>query len=74
MGSTMVIIDFANTKKQAFISGFAKGLAAPFMLFGSFKAPALTPVADVDLSTHIAQNPIENDWRAIGKDFSRILI
>lgn len=69
----MVIIDFSDTKKQAFIRGFSKGMAAPVMLFGSFDAPALPEVKQVTVPSISDEQALNNDWNKIGTDFNKVI-
>jgi len=69
----MVIIDFSNTPKQAFKSGFIKGLSAPIMLFGRFNAPNLPKINTISLPTINTEQALSNDWKVIGNDFSNVI-
>ncbi|KJV06234.1 hypothetical protein [Methylocucumis oryzae] len=69
----MVIIDFSNTKKEAFLRGFEKGLAAPVMLFGHFQAPNVNTIPQVTVQSIEIGEAIENDWKAIGTDLRNVI-
>lgn len=69
----MVIIDFKNTKKQAFARGFAKGMAAPLMLFGEFAAPPLPEINQINPPQLSDAQALEGDWKAIGMDFNNVI-
>jgi len=43
----MAIINFSDTKRQAFLRGFQKGLASPVILFGSFQAPRMDAIPQI---------------------------
>lgn len=69
----MVIIDFSETKKQAFVRGFQKGLAAPVMLFGDFKAPQTPEVKQITVPSISDKESLNSDWEKIGGDFNRVI-
>jgi hypothetical protein len=69
----MVIIDFNETKKQAFMHGFSKGMAAPVMLFGGFTAPTLPEVQQIIPPSVNDADALEGDWRNIGMDFNNVI-
>jgi hypothetical protein len=69
----MVIINFSNTKREAFLRGFEKGLAAPVMLFGHFQAPNLDPIPQVTIQSIEIGEAMENDWKAIGTDLRNVI-
>lgn len=69
----MVIIDFADTSKQAFVRGFRKGMAAPVMLFGSFEAPPLPEVKQVTVPSISDEQSLNSDWNKIGADFNNVI-
>lgn len=64
----MIIIDFNTSWKKAFKHGLSKGLAAPFMIYGHFKAPEIKRVNLIQLPDVSVSEAIESDWRAIGLD------
>jgi len=70
----MVIIDFTETKKQAFIRGFHKGLAAPSMLFEQYSAPQLPEVKQISLPTINENQALNSDWEKIGSDFKHVIV
>lgn len=69
----MVIIDFKATKKQAFMRGFSKGMAAPVMLFGGFIAPSLPEVRQIIRPSVNDADALEGDWSKIGTDFNNVI-
>lgn len=69
----MVIIDFKDTKKQAFMRGFSKGMAAPLMLFDNFNAPQLLEVKEISVPSISDEQSLNNDWEKIGADFNRVI-
>lgn len=69
----MVVIDFKDTKKQAFIKGFYKGIAAPLMLFGSFTAPPLPEVKPIIPPHQGDEQALNGDWKTIGLDFNNAI-
>ena len=69
----MVIIDFSNTSKQAFMHGFSKGLAAPVMLFGQFTAPPLRDIKQITSPSLSDEMALFNDWKTIGADFNNVI-
>jgi hypothetical protein len=65
-----LIIDFNADSSSAFVSGFAKGLAAPGGLFSTHMAP---PIHQVTLITPPVRpmgdaGAIADDWNRIGLD------
>jgi hypothetical protein len=69
----MVIINFSDTKRQAFLRGFEKGLTAPVMLFGHFQVPNLNPIPQVTIKPIEIGEAMENDWKAIGTDLRNVI-
>jgi hypothetical protein len=69
----MVIIDFSETERQAFLRGFEKGLAAPVMLFGHFQAPTVATIPQITVQPIEAGEAIENDWKVIGADLRNVI-
>lgn len=69
----MVIINFSDTKKQAFLRGFEKGLAAPVMLFGNFQAPKVDVIPQISVQSIEIREVLENDWKAIGTDLRNVI-
>lgn len=69
----MVIIDFSDTSKQAFVRGFHKGMTAPVMLFGSFEAPAIAEVKQITPPSISDEQALNNDWVKIGEDFKHVI-
>lgn len=46
-----------------------KGLGAPFVLFGTFNAPALPEVIQVTAQSVDPEQALAGDWVRIGNDF-----
>ncbi len=69
----MVVLDFSDTRKQAFVRGFSKGMAAPMMLFGQFTVPPLPEVKQIIPPSISDEQALENDWKAIGADFNNVI-
>ena len=69
----MVIIDFSATQKKAFSHGFAKGMAAPVQLYGSFKAPSLPDIKKIEVSSITSEQALNGDWYKIGADFTNVI-
>ena len=64
----MLIADFDDTPREAFVRGFWKGLGAPYLLYGEFDMPPLPEIQAVDLPLTDAQAAIAQDWRKVGQD------
>ncbi|MGY1488847.1 hypothetical protein ACW4YW_05475 [Methylobacillus pratensis] len=64
----MLIIDFNKSIKRAFAFGFAKGLSAPLMLHGHFKAPDIHTVELLEIPAISTAKAIKSDWEAVGMD------
>jgi hypothetical protein len=62
----MLLIDLKVSRKTAFASGFLKGLGAPFLLYGSFDAPALPSIDQVTLPKR------KNDREALAGDWEKV--
>lgn len=61
------IIDFSSTKRQAFIHGFWKGLAAPLVLFSACDLPPqAAPVTFRPLERRPSSG-IAGDWVRVGQ-------
>jgi hypothetical protein len=69
----MVIIDFSDTKKQAFVRGFSKGISAPLMVFGQFTAPSLPEIKQIIPPSLTDEEALSNDWKVIGEDFYKVI-
>jgi hypothetical protein len=69
----MVIINFSDTKRQASLRGFEKGLAAPVLLFGHFEAPQLDLIPQITVKSIEVGEALENDWKAIGTDLWNVI-
>ena len=66
------LVDPTATKKDAFIRGFWKGMAAPMMLFGSFSLPAeARPIEFQPLPRR--QAPEMSDWARVGQQLRSAL-
>lgn len=62
------IIDFSSSKRQAFIHGLWKGLAAPLVLFSTFDLPPqAAPVTYRPLERRPSSG-IAGDWVRVGRD------
>jgi len=69
----MVTINFSDTKGQALLRGFEKGLAAPIILFGHFQAPNVNPILQVTIQSIEIGEALDNDWKAIGTDLRNVI-
>ena len=69
----MLIIDFKKTTKESFRNGFAKGVCAPLMLFGSFDVQPPRRIDYIELPTISTKDALKNDWIAIGNDFNKVI-
>lgn len=70
----MLILNFNTTLRKAFSHGFVKGLAAPYLIYGSFASPAPQQVDIVRVPE--AQHPdgaLAADWSKIGLDVKSAL-
>lgn len=67
-----MLLDFSHNKKDAFLNGFVKGLAAPIMLFGMFPIPPLADITYISTDT-ISQKSLYDDWNVIGSDFAKVI-
>jgi hypothetical protein len=63
-----VILDFDQSKRSAFLRGFAKGLAAPVVLFSTHTLPQLAPVAPIVPPSHPGGDAgaMSSDWARVG--------
>lgn len=64
----MAIINFTSSKTAAFKKGFLKGLAAPYMLYGSFRMPKTLEIKSVKATS------LKTDLKNISKDFHIAII
>jgi hypothetical protein len=65
----MLMLDFNLSAANAFKRGFAKGFAAPVLLYGSFDASAAVPHVDPVAPTRL-QGKKTSVWQAVGADFA----
>jgi hypothetical protein len=70
----MVIINFKSSKKEAFRNGLLKGMAAPYMIYGSFTAPALPKIVTIKSMAIPPDAAIAQDWHKIKNDFHVAII
>jgi hypothetical protein len=70
----MVIIDFTDTKRQAFVRGFYKGFTAPSMLFEQYSAPPLPEVKQISPPSINEEQALNSDWEKIGADFMHVIV
>lgn len=64
----MLMLDFSSTRLKAFRRGFAKGLAAPVMLYSDFDAPTSFPDVNIVSPARLHEGRM-NVWETIGADF-----
>ena len=64
----MLLINFNLSPNAAFVQGFTKGLGAPVMLFGNFKAPTMPAVLPVQPASQAPLAAIAGDWNRVGND------
>lgn len=62
----MQLIDFNDTPQIAFVSGFLKGMASPFLLFGEFSALPLPTVPQIPRPSMEIESGIASDWIRVG--------
>lgn len=62
------IIDFNGTKREAFVRGFLKGLAAPVALFSTHTPPEVPQVPMIEPPSHPNGDAgaLASDWARIG--------
>jgi hypothetical protein len=70
----MYLIDFKDSRREAFAHGLLKGLAAPMMVFAEWKAPHIPPTPMVmppgNPSVHHA---LEADWQRVFGDLNKVV-
>ncbi len=69
VSKTMYILDFENSPHQAFLHGFAKGLAAPVCLY-HIEPPPVIPHTFITPPSLTVRQAIESDWARVGSDFN----
>lgn len=65
-----LILKFSVRPRQAFASGFMKGLGAPYMLFGNFEAGTLPTIPVVTPQVLDPYHAILKDWTMVGQDIN----
>ena len=69
----MNILNFSQTPKQAFVSGFIKGFTAPSVLFGQRKIPKLHEVRMISIPQINDAEDFKNDWQVVGLDLTKAI-
>lgn len=64
----MLMLDFSSTPLKAFRRGFAKGMAAPVMLYSNFDAPTSIPDVKAVAAVRLRGSRL-SVWETIGEDF-----
>jgi hypothetical protein len=64
----VAILKFDQTSRQAFATGFLKGLSAPLELFRLDGAPVVEPPANIEAPQRGVQEALAADWNRIGFD------
>lgn len=62
----MQLIDFTDTPQKALLSGFLKGMASPYLLFGEFSAMPLPAVMQIPRPDMAIDKAIASDWARVG--------
>lgn len=58
------VINYKDSKRQAFVRGFLKGLAAPLMLYATSRFPSELQVSYQELPESARQQ--DSDWVRVG--------
>lgn len=69
----MFIIDFRQTRREAFVHGFVKGLGAPALLFHCEAVRAVPSVLQVSASHNPIDQALLGDWYKVGNDFKTVV-
>lgn len=69
-----MIVDFSQTKIEAFKHGFIKGFTSPAMLFGRRDVPKLHEVRVIEIPKLTDEQALNNDWAAMWSDLSKAMM
>lgn len=68
------MINFEHSRTEAFLNGMLKGMAAPFLLYGTFSAPKLPEIPMLTLPPdQTCGSALRADWQRIGDDMRRVI-
>jgi hypothetical protein len=67
------VLELGATPSAAFLRGLAKGLAAPFLLYGNFTSAVTLPT--VQTVEPVRMRPqARNEWETVGADLRAVLL
>ena len=67
------VLNFQSTPRASFLRGIAKGMAAPFLLYGDFSSVIAVPQVQTVRPERLRPQA-RNDWEAIGGDMRMALL
>lgn len=70
----MILIDFRKTVVRTFGDAVLKGVAAPVMLYGTFKVQKLPNVRQVKVGSKNTRNALISDWNAVSADLNSAVV